>query len=65
MNLALPRVCPDGLLRTRATAAKPFLGEHLVSLQKYPPRQPADTLSLHKALEGAMSKLEQPGASSN
>jgi len=48
-----------------ATAAKPFLAEHLVSLQKYPPRQAADTLSLHKALEGAMAKLEQPGASSN
>lgn len=36
-----------------------------ISLQKYPPRQAADTLSLHKALEGAMAKLEAPGASSN
>jgi arylsulfatase len=48
-----------------ATAAKPFLAEHLLSLQKYPPRQAADTLSLHKGLEMAMAKLEQPGASSN
>ena len=46
-------------------SAKPFLAEHLVSLQKYPPRQAADTLSLHKALESAMAKLEQPAASSN
>ncbi len=48
-----------------ATAAKPFLAEHMVSLKNYPPRQAADTLSLHKALEGAMAKLENPGASSN
>jgi arylsulfatase len=47
------------------TAAKPFMAEHLISLQKYPPRQAADTLSLHKALEAAMAKLEQPAASSN
>jgi arylsulfatase len=47
------------------TAAKPYLVEHMVSLKNYPPRQAADTLSLHKALESAMAKLEQPGASSN
>jgi arylsulfatase len=48
-----------------ATAAKPFLAEHMISLKEYPPRQAADTLSLHKALERAMTKLEQPAASSN
>ena len=46
-------------------AAKPFMVEHLKSLQAFPPRQGADTLSLHKALEAAMAKLEQPIASSN
>jgi arylsulfatase len=46
-------------------AAKPYLAEHLKSLQAFPPRQGADTLSLHKALEGAMAKLEQPVGSSN
>jgi arylsulfatase len=40
------------------TAAGPFIAEHLKSLAKYPPRQKADTLSLKKALEGVMAKLE-------
>ena len=48
-----------------AQAAKPYLAEHLKSLQAFPPRQGADTLSLHTALQAAMSKLEAPGASSN
>ena len=48
-----------------AQAAKPYLAEHLISLQKYPPRQAADTLSLHKGLEMAMAKLANPAASSN
>ena len=48
-----------------ATAAKPYMAEHLKSLQAFPPRQGADTLSLHTALEEAMSKLEQPSGSSN
>jgi arylsulfatase A-like enzyme len=47
------------------TAATPFIAEHLKSLQEYPPSQGADTLSLHKALEGAMAKLENAKAASN
>ncbi len=47
------------------TAASPFIAEHLKSLAEYPPRQKADTLSLKKALEGVMKKMENPGASSN
>ena len=46
-------------------AATPFIAEHLKSLQAYPPRQGADTLSMHKALETAMSKLQNPQGSSN
>ena len=46
-------------------AAAPFIGEHLASIQAFPPRQGADTLSLHKALESAMAKLESPHGSSN
>ena len=48
-----------------ATAAKPHLAEHMISLKNDPPRQAADTLSLYKTLEIAMAKLENPGASSN
>ncbi len=40
------------------TAAGPFMAAHLQSLEAYPPRQKADTLSLKKALEGVMAKLE-------
>ena len=40
------------------TAASPFLGAHLKSLKEFPPSQGADTLSLHKALEAAMAKLD-------
>jgi arylsulfatase A-like enzyme len=40
------------------TAAGPFIAAHLKSLAEYPPRQKADTLSLKKALEGIMAKLE-------
>jgi arylsulfatase len=47
------------------TAAGPFLAAHLKSLQDYPPRQAADTLSMKKAIEGAMKKLDSPGGSSN
>jgi arylsulfatase len=42
------------------TAAGPFIAEHLKSLAEYPPRQAADTLSLKKALEKTMEKLENP-----
>ena len=47
------------------TAAGPFLAAHLKSLQEYPPRQGSDTLSMQKAIEAAMKKLENPNASSN
>lgn len=47
------------------TAAGPFLGAHLKSLQDYPPRQGADSLSMKKAIEGAMKKMDNPNSSSN
>jgi arylsulfatase len=47
------------------TGAGPFLAEHLKSLQDYPPRQGADTLSMKKAVEDVMKKVESPNSSSN
>jgi arylsulfatase len=47
------------------TAAGPFLAEHLKSLQEFPPSQGADTLSMKKAVDAAMKKLESPNGSSN
>jgi arylsulfatase len=47
------------------TAAGPFLAAHLKSLQDFPPSQGADTLSMRKAVEEAMKKLENPHGSSN
>lgn len=47
------------------TAAGPFLAAHLKSLQEYPPRQGADTLSMKKAIDEAMKKMENPNGSSN
>jgi arylsulfatase A-like enzyme len=47
------------------TAAGPFLQAHLKSLQDFPPRQGADTLSMKKAIDAVMKKMESPGASSN
>ncbi len=47
------------------TAATPFLAAHLKSLQDFPPSQGADTLSMKKAIDGAMKKLENPAGSSN
>ena len=38
---------------------------HLKSLQEYPPRQGADTLSMKKAIDGAMKKMENPKGGSN
>ena len=38
----------------------PFIAAHLKSLMEYPPRQGADTLSMKKALDEAMRKLEAP-----
>jgi arylsulfatase len=46
-------------------AAGPFIAAHLKSFTEFPPRQKADTLSLKKALEGVMSKLESPKGGSN
>jgi arylsulfatase A-like enzyme len=40
------------------TAAVPFLAEHLKSLQEFPPSQGADTLSMKKAIDSAMQKME-------
>jgi len=47
------------------TAAVPFITEHLKSLQEFPPSQGADTLSMKKAVDAAMKKLENPPVSSN
>jgi len=47
------------------TAAGPFLAEHLKSLQDFPPSQGADTLSMKKAVDDVMKKLESPAGSSN
>jgi arylsulfatase len=47
------------------TAAGPFLAAHLKSLQEFPPRQGADTLSMKRAIDEAMKKMDSPGGSSN
>jgi arylsulfatase len=47
------------------TGAGPFLAAHLKSLQDFPPSQGADTLSMRKAVEEAMKKLDNPHGSSN
>jgi arylsulfatase A-like enzyme len=47
------------------TAAVPFLVEHLKSLQEFPPSQGADTLSMKKAIDAAMRKMENAHGSSN
>jgi len=47
------------------TAAGPFLAAHLKSLADFPPSQGADTLSMRKAVEQAMKKLDAPAGSSN
>ena len=46
-------------------AAKPFLAEHVLSFQKYPPRQAADSLSIKTAMEHAMAKLDKTSTSNN
>jgi len=38
-------------------AATPFIQAHLKSLEEYPPRQHADTLSMKKALDRAMEQI--------
>jgi|SRR5215469_5681698 len=47
------------------TTAGPFLAAHLKRLQDFPLRQWADTLSMKKAIDGAIKKLESPGAATN
>lgn len=47
------------------TAAVPFLAAHLKSLSDYPPSQGADTLSMKKAIDGAMQKMQNIRGSSN
>ena len=47
------------------TAATPFIAAHLKSLMEFPPSQGADTLSMKKAIESVMKKMESPHGSSN
>jgi len=47
------------------TAAVPFLAAHLKSLSDFPPSQGADTLSMRKAVEGAMKKMEDAKGGNN
>ena len=47
------------------TAATPFIAAHLKSLMDFPPSQGADTLSMRKAIEGVMKKMENAKGSSN
>ena len=47
------------------TAATPFIAAHLKSLMEYPPSQGADTLSMKKAIDSVMKKMENPKGSSN
>jgi arylsulfatase len=42
-------------------SAAPFVGVHLKSLMDYPPSQGADTLSMKKALDETMNKLNARG----
>jgi arylsulfatase len=47
------------------TAAVPFITEHLKSLQEFPPSQGADTLSMKRAIDSAMQKMQNMSGSSN
>jgi arylsulfatase len=47
------------------TGAGPFLAAHLKSVEDYPPSQGADTLSMKKAIDQAMRKMENAHGSSN
>ncbi len=47
------------------TAGGPIIAAHLKSMMEFPPSQGADTLSMHKALEQAQRKMENPHGSSN
>jgi arylsulfatase len=46
-------------------AASRFLQAHLKTLADFPPRQTADSLSMKKAVEQAMKKLDNPRGSNN
>ena len=46
-------------------AGSRFLQSHLKSLQDNPPRQYVDSLSVKKAVEAAIKKLDAPHCSSN
>jgi hypothetical protein len=43
----------------------PFIAEHLKSLEEFPPSQGADTLSMKKALDETMQKLEKSARGKN
>ena len=47
------------------TGASTFLAAHLKSLMDFPPSQGADTLSMKKAIEAVMKKMDTPQGSSN
>jgi arylsulfatase len=46
-------------------AASQFLALQLKSLQDFPPRQGADSLSMKKAIDNAMKKMDNPGGASD
>jgi hypothetical protein len=46
-------------------SAGSFLVAHLKSLQEYPPRRGGDTLSMKKATDYVIRKMETPTGSSN
>lgn len=48
-----------------ATASAPFLAAHLKSIEEFPPRQAPDTLSMKKAIDGAIKKMEKATTGSN
>jgi hypothetical protein len=43
----------------------PYLAEHLKSLEEFPPSQGSDTLSMKKALDETMKKIEQSSRGKN
>jgi arylsulfatase len=47
------------------TAATPYIAAHLKSLSEFPPSQGADTLSMKKAIEDVMNKLQNAKRGSN
>jgi arylsulfatase len=65
MALGPRKAAPASICSEAATPPSPFIAEHLESLKAYPPRQAADTLSMHVALQHAMLKLQNASASSN